>query len=170
MRVALLHYNNYYNRINRLKHTYLDYAPYLVNGSGAWSNPFTCDFKPNDGVRTQQIVNWDGEGPDYLVAYPNDYRERIRYFNQQVRLSDKTGTTISQDGLEFQFGADGTIKVVGVATQAGSLWLSETSMLSCYKDHKYIVTWLKQQSVKRKLNVHLLVVLPTFTLLSITQS
>ena len=31
-------------------------------------NPISCNFNPNDGVNTKQIINWDGDIPDYIVA------------------------------------------------------------------------------------------------------
>ena len=31
-------------------------------------NPISCNFNPSDGVNTNQIINWDGDIPDYIVA------------------------------------------------------------------------------------------------------
>lgn len=31
-------------------------------------NPISCNFNPNDGVYTNQIINWDGDIPDYIVT------------------------------------------------------------------------------------------------------
>ena len=43
------------------------YMKYRVT-STLMVNPISCNFNPSDGVNTNQIINWDGDIPDYIVA------------------------------------------------------------------------------------------------------
>lgn len=61
----LLHYNNYYNRIVKFEDDIVDYLDYKIG------DPILrVNFNPNDGVDTEQIINWDKsyDIPDYLVV------------------------------------------------------------------------------------------------------
>lgn len=71
----LLRYNNYYNRIVRKESSLSAYLSYLVkaDGSDTDSNGKTAtltnvNFVENDYVNTEQIVNWGGDLPDYVVV------------------------------------------------------------------------------------------------------
>ena len=43
------------------------YMKYRVT-STLMVNPISCNFNPSDGVYTNQIINWDGDIPDYIVT------------------------------------------------------------------------------------------------------
>lgn len=61
----LINYNNYYNRKVKKEDSISAYAAYLPSGATALSN---INFNPNDGINTEQIVNWDYNNPDYVVV------------------------------------------------------------------------------------------------------
>ena len=67
MLLYLLQYNNYYNRMVKRELTISSYMNYRVT-STLMVNPISCNFNPSDGVNTNQIINWDGDIPDYIVA------------------------------------------------------------------------------------------------------
>ena len=68
--ILLKNYNNYYNRIVKKYSTVSDYALNYTNGTVT----SVVNWNPNDGVNTEQIINWNkGWDPDYLVAYNDDY-------------------------------------------------------------------------------------------------
>lgn len=80
MNLYLLQYNNYYNRIFKREETVADYARYVVSGVMT-QNPISgVNFVPNDGVVTEQIVNWDGANPDYLIVVDNGGNINSRWF------------------------------------------------------------------------------------------
>lgn len=87
MNLYLLQYNNYYNRIAKREETAADYLPYVVQGVMI-NNPLTnINFIPNDGVSTEQIINWDGPNPDYLVAIDENGNINSRWFIvESIRL------------------------------------------------------------------------------------
>lgn len=62
MTLHLLNYNNYYNRIIKKHDTITDYAPYTLEIIE------NINFNPNDGVSTEQIINYVGDMPNYLVV------------------------------------------------------------------------------------------------------
>lgn len=67
-RLVFLNYNNYFNR--RVKTAY-NFAPlYELAGSATGAITKTgVNFNPNDGVRTEIVVNWDQDYiPDYLLV------------------------------------------------------------------------------------------------------
>lgn len=71
----LLHYNNYYNRIVKREDTLSDYMPYVIG-----SPIQKINFIPNDGVMTEQIVNWRYEHPDYLLVVDEEGYIDSRWF------------------------------------------------------------------------------------------
>lgn len=79
MLLYLLHYNNYYNRMHKKESNIFSYMDYRVN-SNLMTNPITCNFNPNDGVTTKQIINWDGDIPDYIVASETGNEITSRWF------------------------------------------------------------------------------------------
>lgn len=83
----LLHYNNYYNRIVKKESSLSDYLQYLVTVSGQSidsnnnSNVITgVNFNPNDYINTTQVVNWDGDDPDYLIVEEDSTGKLSRWF------------------------------------------------------------------------------------------
>lgn len=62
MTLYLLNYNNFFNRIIKTETSISGYMPYVL---GSLAN---VNFNPNDGVDTEQIINWSGEIPDYIVC------------------------------------------------------------------------------------------------------
>lgn len=82
MRLYLLKYNNYYNRICKRELSVDGYLDYLVDSSNpeTYRNPFDCNFNPNDGVGTTQVINWDGPIPDYVVCSRNGTDIDSRWF------------------------------------------------------------------------------------------
>lgn len=71
MRLYLLHYNNYKNRISKLFTTLASYVPYAVSNTVPYLSE--TNFNPNDGVSTEQIIGsgtvpWTYGDPDYLVV------------------------------------------------------------------------------------------------------
>lgn len=87
MNLYLLQYNNYYNRLFKKEETLNDYLPHLVQGVMS-NNPLTnINFIPNDGVNTEQVINWDGGNPDYLVVVDEFQNINSRWFIvESVRL------------------------------------------------------------------------------------
>ena len=73
MNIALLSYNNYYNRIVKRHNTAFDY---LNDGAVSCGSVNNVNFNPNDGVTTSQIINntYDTSGiiPDYLLVTAED--------------------------------------------------------------------------------------------------
>ena len=73
MNLAFLRYNNYYNRQIKRENSLSDYIPYILGDIMG-----KIAFNPNDGVMTEQIVNWNYKGqPDYMLAIDdNDINSR----------------------------------------------------------------------------------------------
>lgn len=79
MLLYLLQYNNYYNRIVKKESNIFSYMDYRVT-SNLINNPIQCNFNPNDGITTKQIINWDGDIPDYIVASETGNEITSRWF------------------------------------------------------------------------------------------
>lgn len=62
MTLHLLRYNNYYNRIIKRLDTIAEYEDYTLE---SFSN---INFNPNDGITTEQIINYNGAIPDYVIV------------------------------------------------------------------------------------------------------
>lgn len=75
--LLLLQYNNYYNRIVKKLDTLEEY----VNVGPNYKFIQRVNFNPNDGVNTEQIINWNESfNPDYCVII-NDSNEVVsRWF------------------------------------------------------------------------------------------
>ena len=65
MRVYLLKFNNYYNRIVKYYDTMDEYRD---NNAKILTTLENVNFIENDGVNTTQVVNWGGDKPDYLIV------------------------------------------------------------------------------------------------------
>lgn len=82
MILYLLHYNNYYNRIVKKEDTLNAYLDYLIG------NPIQkVNFVPNDYINTTQIINWNDQHPDYLLAVTEEGKIDSRWF---VVSTDRT--------------------------------------------------------------------------------
>ena len=83
MTLHLLQYNNYYNRVIKFYDTLDEYKEYIIDGA-EFPN---INFMPNDGVSTEQIIEWDGAPPDYLIVADEDKNINSRwYVIEAVRL------------------------------------------------------------------------------------
>ena len=74
MTLYLLHYNNYFNRIIKTETALEDYLDYSL---GSIQN---VNFNPADGVDTEQIINWSGDTPDYVVCVNEQSQIDSRWF------------------------------------------------------------------------------------------
>ena len=74
MTLYLLHYNNYFNRIIKTETALADYLDYSL---GSIQN---VNFNPADGVDTEQIINWSGDTPDYVVCVNEQSQIDSRWF------------------------------------------------------------------------------------------
>ena len=76
MTLYLLNYNNYYNRIIKYNQ-FLDEYPNPIG-----SPIYRVNFNPNDGVNTEQIINWPtyNETPNYLLVCNEDDSIDSRWF------------------------------------------------------------------------------------------
>lgn len=74
MTLYLLHYCNYFNRIIKTETSLADYLDYSL---GSIQN---VNFNPNDGVDTEQIINWSGDTPDYVVCVNEQSQIDSRWF------------------------------------------------------------------------------------------
>lgn len=76
----LLKYNNYYNRIVKKSTSLSDYQSYLVKYAGLNIDPNgarnviqNVNFVDGDFVDTQQVVNWAGDIPDYILVVNDQF-------------------------------------------------------------------------------------------------
>lgn len=74
MTLYLLHYNNFFNRIIKTETSLADYLDYSL---GSIQN---VNFNPADGVDTEQIINWSGDTPDYVVCVNEQSQIDSRWF------------------------------------------------------------------------------------------
>ena len=74
MTLYLLHYCNYFNRIVKTEVSLADYLDYSL---GSIEN---VNFNPSDGVDTEQIINWSGDTPDYVVCVNEQSQIDSRWF------------------------------------------------------------------------------------------
>jgi len=82
MTLYLLQYKNYYNRKADKFDTIDEYPTPLATFQGV------VNWNPNDGVRTEQIINYNGDMPDYLVVCENDAASTINsrwYITESAR-------------------------------------------------------------------------------------
>lgn len=100
MTLHLLRYNNYYNRIIKRYDTIEEYEDYILE---SFSN---INFNPNDGITAEQIINYNGAIPDYVIICSDNeivsrwfVIEAVRTRAQQFKL-DLYRDTVA-DYLEF---------------------------------------------------------------------
>lgn len=118
MRLALLtHFANYYNRKVKKLDSYVDYQPYLSTNAKYVGevNPISqVNFKPNDGVMTDVVVNWSGQTPDYVLALDDDYNESVSMYNQFAAPTTRVpGSFVGGQGVDFTVFSDGTFEFYG---------------------------------------------------------
>ena len=72
MKLLLLHYNNYFNRIIKKENTIADYKA----ADADYKEASNINFNPGDGINTSLVLGlgqngslFEGEEFDYLVAY-----------------------------------------------------------------------------------------------------
>lgn len=84
MTLYLLQYNNYYNRTIKREDSLAAYLEYQIGNALV-----NVNFNPNDGVNTEQIINWHIglEHPDYILVV-NEYNE----INSRWFVIDSTRT------------------------------------------------------------------------------
>lgn len=79
MNILLLQFNNYFNRIIKKYSTVEDYI--LHASFSAYANKSDTNFNPNDGIRTNHIINWSKEwNPDYLIVIDDQNKIAGRWF------------------------------------------------------------------------------------------
>lgn len=66
MTLYILKYNNYYNRLVKKLDNINDYSSNVLEVFEGIS------FNPNDSIRAEQIINYEGDMPDYVIAVDND--------------------------------------------------------------------------------------------------
>lgn len=81
MTLYLFNFNNYYNRIVKRYETIDEYPQALE----IYKN---INFIPNDGIYSEQILNYNGPGADYLIVYDADNEEIDSrwYITESTRL------------------------------------------------------------------------------------
>ena len=88
MDLYLLNFNNYYNRTVKfygLLSAYRDFlsAPYEIGDA----NPIRkVNFIPNDGVAAEQVINWGGQNPDYVIVAEDNTIVSRWFVIESVRL------------------------------------------------------------------------------------
>ena len=77
MNLVFLTYNNYYNRIIKKLDTITEYEEAV--SSELQQEFYDIQFNPNDGINTEQIVNWGNNNwtPDYLVVYDDTQENNV---------------------------------------------------------------------------------------------
>ena len=84
-------YNNYYNRIIKYNKLVTDFNSYQNKSIG------NINFNPNDGLYTEQIVNWsDSWTPDYMLEL-NEGRETYPSIIEKNFVSLQIGSTTDPD-------------------------------------------------------------------------
>ena len=73
MTIQIYKFNNYYNRMVKRYGSVADYGSPL----GVFEN---INFNPNDGIATEQILNYNGEMPDYMLVIDEDGDINSRWF------------------------------------------------------------------------------------------
>lgn len=85
----LLKYNNYYNRILKKHFSIEQYEEFLLG------SPIpNVNFIPNDGINTEQVINWKGDIPDYILVVNGEeiisrwfVLDAVRTLNGQFKLT-----------------------------------------------------------------------------------
>ena len=76
MKLLLLQFNNYFNRIIKKYSTVEDYISHSSNSD--YANPSDTNFKPYDQIATEHIINWAKKwSPDYLICIDEENANNI---------------------------------------------------------------------------------------------
>lgn len=87
MDIYLLNFNNYYNRQIKLFELLSNYTEFLCKGSTYGNNPINgVNFNPGNGINSAQVINWDGDNPDYIIAADGNEIISRWYVIQSERL------------------------------------------------------------------------------------
>lgn len=87
MDIYLLNFNNYYNRQVKLYGLLSNYIQFLCKGNTYGNNPINgVNFNPGNGIDSTQVINWDGENPDYIIAADGNEIISRWYVIQSERL------------------------------------------------------------------------------------
>lgn len=104
MDLLLLTYNNYFNRIVRRENSVSDYLNASANHFWVMN---VNGFNPNDGITTEQIVNFPVSGwdPDYLLAVDEGGSISSRWFvTESVRTRNgQYKLTLKRDSISDYF-------------------------------------------------------------------
>lgn len=145
MRLYLLKYNNYYNRICKRELSIDGYLDYLIESSNpqTYRNPFECNFNPNDGVSTTQVINWDGPVPDYVVCSRNGTDIDSRWF---VLEGVRTRGTQFQLTLYRDTIADYYFEIMGSVTYVEKGMITDTTNPLLYNAENMSFNQLKRNT------------------------
>ena len=76
MKLLLLQFNNYFNRIIKKYSKVEDYISHSSNSG--YANPSDTNFKPYDQITTEHIINWSKKwSPDYLICIDEENADNI---------------------------------------------------------------------------------------------
>lgn len=76
MKLLLLQFNNYFNRIIKKYSNVEDYISHSSNSG--YANPSDTNFKPYDQIATEHIINWAKKwSPDYLICIDEENANNI---------------------------------------------------------------------------------------------
>lgn len=81
MTLYLLKFNNYYNRIVKKFDSISGYSDFVLDSFEG------INFNPNDSINTEQIINYTGEQPDYVIVCDEDNKIVSRWY---VTASQRT--------------------------------------------------------------------------------
>lgn len=76
----VLQYNNYFNRIVKKLPAISDYAEYMLNNAPGYNPLQNINFNPNDAINAEQVINWNGAAPDYIVVTDESNNIVSRWF------------------------------------------------------------------------------------------
>lgn len=88
MNIYLLNFNNYYNRQVKIYSLLSGYLNFMSTSSAIGDqNPIQgVNFIPNDGVTAEQVINWNGQNPDYMIVADGNTIVSRWYIVESVRL------------------------------------------------------------------------------------
>lgn len=90
--VLFRNYNNYFNRIVKHDVNFSDYMGYTQEEQNL------VNFNPNDGVRTEHIINWNNDWePDYMLITDSEHNILSRWF-----VTDSSRTRAKQYKLKLK--------------------------------------------------------------------
>lgn len=124
-----------------------EYAPYILDppDGSPYLNPIVgVNFKPNDGVNAEQIVNWHGENPDYMIVCEEGtsaivsrwfVTESARLRNGQFRMS-----------LQRDLPADYYDEIMSATVFLERGWINDTRSAFLYQDETLSFNQIRQST------------------------